>query len=255
MNIFYLCKKNIPMHISRIFFFLLLSFALVSCKNDSALTKESTTTAKSAVESNKAIPANGLDGMKGGKKLNDMTTEELKEHFKDDPLMLKKLEEREKAGELNLGNEANGIPDPCSFVDAKYLARKLGASEGHIKQSQGKVSPSVANTSRSCFWRWNGAGMMIQISTNPMPEQVPNYISKSLNTKRSFGDSSLGGENSSKFVDFNGPGTINIKHEATSRYYVSKGDEYMIFIMFNGATKNYDKVVKEVTSDIIKKLN
>lgn len=246
------------MHITRILFFLLFAVPYVSCKSDSKATQgEAPSDSEVITTKSDLSQSKNMNGDLSTKKLNDMTTEELKEHFKDDPMMLKKIKERENEVDQEVGDyqHPNGIPDPCSFVDAKYLVKKLGASEGHVKKSVGKLSPGAEKTSRSCFWKWNGGGMLVQISTNPMPEEVPNYISKSLNTKRSFGDSNLGSNASSKFVDFKGPGTYNIKHEATSRYYVSKGDDYMIFVMFNGGNKNYDKVVREITTNIFKELN
>lgn len=172
----------------------------------------------------------------------------------------KKYWENNKSSEVSkvetrTNKSDNGIPDPCTFVDAKYLAKKLGASEGHVTKKHGKLVPGAEKHSSSCFWKWNNGGLMIQISTNPMPEEVPNYISKVLTSKKSFGDSNPDNESNSKFINFSGPGTINIKHQESGRYYVSKGDDYMIMIMFQGKKKNYDKIVNELASKIFKTLN
>lgn len=245
---------------------LLLMLIVVSfgCKNESSVAKDtSSTVQKTEVQNNtknqdQFPPAGGgMVSKVSAKDIDNMSVDELKEHFKNDPSMLKKIEEREKAGETigkDVGKKENGISDPCAFVDSKFLASKLGASEGHVKEKRGKLSPGADKTSRSCFWKWNNGGLMIQISTNPMPDELPNYISKSLNAKKAQGDSNLDSESKSKFVDFKGPGTMNIKHQESGRYYVSKGDDYMIMIMFQGKKKNYDKLVSQISSKILNSL-
>lgn len=225
--------------------FTLLLFVIlvcIGCKSDPSVSKEQASSVNT----------------ESSKDLKDMTAQELKEHFKDDPQVLEKIRQRQNSGgdlsDFYQSKNESGIPNPCSFVDAKFLASNLKASEGHVTEKQGKMSAGIAKTSRSCFWQWNNGGLVIQISTNPMPDDLPNYISKFLTTKKSFGDNNLDGEHKSKFIDFEGPGTMNIKHQESGRYYVSKGDDYLIMLMFQGKKKNYDRLVSKISSNILKSL-
>lgn len=243
------------MHSNIIAVLLLVVFTFLSCKSDPSVSTEKSSNTSNKMEVEKS---NVVETKKANTKMaKSIDFDKMKAQYKDDPAMLKKIEEKERLNkeESNVVKKVNGIPDPCSFVDAKYLAKKLSASEGHVTQKAGKLVPGAEKHSRSCFWKWNNGGLMIQISTNPMPEEVPNYISKVLNSKKSFGDSNPDSESNSKFVNFSGPGTINIKHQDSGRYYVSKGDDFLIMVMFNGKKKNYDKVVNEIASKIMKEFN
>ena len=88
----------------------------------------------------------------------------------------------------NLNSE--GIPDACDLLTTKTIARYVRQPAESIFLADGS-SPQNPKA-RACFFKWDGsdlanAGVMVQLQKNPVQEDVPEYFTYLISSKKDRG--------------------------------------------------------------------
>ena len=150
------------------------------------------------------------------------------------------------------------IPTPCNLLNEKEVSEAFGVYEADVVESDGKRRSKGNENSKSCFWRWQGGGVLVQISQNPLPDEVNDWSTRYIDTKKSTGEHNVSGSTSEKFLykDFSGPGKHNVYNEQLSRYYSTQGEDFIVTLIFNGdMTKKKELgLAKDLMARIFKKI-
>ena len=218
-----------------------LSLLIFSCKQDP----------KSSESGNNETP---VDLVSKGQRYQDSLKIVNKLKSKDQPVTAEIVQKLLNEGETKIivPKDENGfsIPNVCSILKEEDIAAAFGISASDIRESSGNRGNVPGDTSKSCFWRWSNSGLLIQVSTNPLPEEVTDWGTRYINTKKSTGERMMGeNEGSYIFKDFDGPGKHNIYNDELGRYYSAIDEDYIVALIFNG---NFDSKKKlEIASDLM----
>lgn len=214
------------------------SLLLFSCKNDP---KEMVSSDDKSIEGS----SYSKDSMQVAQKLRmsgeEVTPEKIKEILSDTGVAAK-----------------DQLPIACDLLKAKLVADEFDVREANIIVSDGKRRNEGNQNSRSCFWRWTGGGILIQVSQNPLPDEIPNWTEKYMSAKKMQGERNIedGKPVKYKFENFNGPGTDNLYSHELGRYYSVYKDKYVVSLVFNGnmdpkkQLKISQKLLKSVFSNM-----
>lgn len=149
------------------------------------------------------------------------------------------------------------IPIPCDMLTELEVSKAFDVSEVDVVETDGKRRSQGNENSKSCFWRWTGGGVLVQISQNPLPDEVNDWCTRYINTKKSSGEHNMNGSKSEKFLykDFNGPGKHNVYNEQLGRYYSTLGEDFIVTMIFNGdySKKKELGLAKELMSSVFGK--
>jgi len=150
------------------------------------------------------------------------------------------------------------IPSACEMMNEATLQSilKISGSAVNIKEAN---DPS-SNSAKSCFFRWEdadtpNAGILIQIQTNPVFDEYPQYISGFVAAKLTNGETALGADKPSIFKKFTAGETVGAYSYEQSRFYWNLGNNYLFMLAFNISTLGEDKMVdigKQIVSEVNK---
>lgn len=134
------------------------------------------------------------------------------------------------------------IPNSCQLLSEAKIKEIFAITEGSVNIREAK-DPGNTGAS-SCFFKWteahvDNAGMFIQISTNPVYDEFPEYISTYIATKLKDGEMTMGSNTPTKFKAFDAGGRPGAYSYNDARYFWSIGNDYLIMLAFNLPT--YDE--------------
>ena len=139
------------------------------------------------------------------------------------------------------------VPNACEMITKEALQAILNVTAGgvNIKESN---DPTTDKT-KSCFFQWDdpstpNAGILIQIQTNPVYEEYPQYISQFVTSKLNEGETVLGAGVPTKFKRFSSAGSLGAYSFDQSRFYWNLGNDYLFMLAFNLTSLNEEKMVK-----------
>lgn len=173
-----------------------------------------------------------------------------------DPVEITKiLDASEVKARQNLST-ASGIPNVCIRLTPADIADAFGIDKSIIKESNGNRSQGEISNSKSCFWRWGTEGIVIQISNNPLPDEVDDWGKRYVNTKKSTGEQMMSSTERFVFTDYDGPGKYNVYNADLGKYYSTKGEELIISLIFNGNMnkKKQLQIAKQLMETIFDKI-
>lgn len=139
------------------------------------------------------------------------------------------------------------IPNACEMISEATLQTILNISGSAVNI---KESNDPGNTSaKSCFFKWDAAdtpnaGILIQILTNPVYSEYPQYISNYVSSKLTEGETVLGAEKATRFNKFTAGGINGAYSFDQSRFYWNLGNNYLFMLAFNVSTLSEDKMVQ-----------
>jgi len=227
---------------------LVLTFTLaISCKSDPAMSKKSTSTVSTEATGNSF----SKDSMEIANKMK------ARGEKVDGDQISKKLRQRDTPA-AKVPTDGNTIPSVCELLKPKLVADQFDVREADVLVTNGKRREIGNNSNKSCFWRWTGGGILVQISKNPLPGEIPNWTGEYMNAKRNSGERNIEGGKTSKysFTDFNGPGTENLSNHDLGRYYSVYKDKFIVALIFNYnmPEKEQKKVAKELLASVFENL-
>ncbi len=153
--------------------------------------------------------------------------------------------------------EKLSIPNACELITEANIESifKLTGTAVRLKEAN---DPGNLKT-KSCFFQWDdagtpNAGILIQVSTNPVYDEFQEYISNFVIAKITEGESVLGSDAPSRYKKFSVGGSTGAYSFDQSRFYWSKGNDYLFMLAFNVTTLSEAKMVDAATA-IIEEVN
>ncbi|MCZ2100398.1 MAG: hypothetical protein LC107_02535 [Chitinophagales bacterium] len=140
------------------------------------------------------------------------------------------------------------IPQPASLVEKDVLAKTLNLKPETISSKDAKSSAGVKNIKSTFYNIQNNdvayAGVLFQISVNPVYIEAPTYISSSLDNKMEHGEV-LSSLNKKVLYKEDFAGKIRfVYNKDIGQIYWNIGDNYLMMLGFNGLLENDEDLVK-----------
>ncbi len=128
------------------------------------------------------------------------------------------------------------IPNACEMVSDAWI-------KDNLKLNVKDISIREANSDKnkffkSCFFQWEesadnpNAGILIQIQTNSVYKEFPEFIAKSIEAKRTDGEMMMDSPDPVKFQKFD-VGLDGAYSYAMKRFYWRIDDNYLFMLAFN----------------------
>jgi hypothetical protein len=147
------------------------------------------------------------------------------------------------------------IPDACSLLNEQTVGSVLGIAPASITV---KSANSGKETSNACFFKFEdpkklNGGIMVQISTNPIPAEVRNYPGMVIKSKMDTGEEAMNGE-AFKFVPFKELGVNGCASVGAGKYQWQIDNKYLFLLAFNSKHegKDQEKAAIALGQEIIK---
>ncbi len=156
------------------------------------------------------------------------------------------------------------IPNACEMITQQSIQTLMKSAGLNIRIKE--ANDPENDKAKSCFFQWDdpntpNAGILIQIQTNPIFEEYPQYISNFVAAKLSEGETVLGQDKPVKFKKFAAGSTVGAFSHEQSRFYWSLGNNYLFMLAMNLTTLNEDqmlslgeKIVEEVNKNFATKI-
>ncbi len=150
------------------------------------------------------------------------------------------------------------LKSACDLITIAQISKIMDvpAASITIKDGSSKKNPHA----RNCFFRWStadnpNAGILIQVSENPMPEEFPDWSTAYVKAQKESGANLPTGGVSYKFKDFAGVGNEGAYNFDLSRYCWNTDQEHVFTLAFNVTSIEAiqliwaEKIGKEITKN------
>lgn len=130
------------------------------------------------------------------------------------------------------------LPDVCDMLSESQVKKFLSPNADQIDIINGNRS-GLSTSSASCFFKWSdrvydASGVMIQMQSNPLPEDLPTFVSTYMYNKKYEGENSADVQGVKfKYEDFPGLEVPAIYNAQLNRYYFGYGEKYLCSVAFN----------------------
>lgn len=130
---------------------------------------------------------------------------------------------------------APALPNACSLLSEAFIAKVVNVDAAYISVKDGS---GKSPTQRSCFFRWEhegtpNSGVLVQVQTNPVPEDFPEWAKYYVAAKKTDGDKAPDGSATFVYKDFPGVGEDGAYSFGLGRYYWRTADDYLCMVAFN----------------------
>lgn len=142
------------------------------------------------------------------------------------------------------------LPNACDLITPDEVKSVLGVTEVNIKSTGNPGDVKASN----CFFKWEDpatphAGMLLQVMTNPLYDDNPEYISYLVESKLTEGESVQGSRKNLLFKETM-VGKVKVVYAIENgRVYWNVGDNYLFMLTFNIAGLQTERML-----DIARKL-
>ena len=128
------------------------------------------------------------------------------------------------------------VPNPCDLISALEIQTLLSLAEQSVL-TKAANNPGDVKV-KSCFYKWDDpstphAGMLLQIMTNPVYEDSPEYISNMMQSKLTQGETIPGSKNKLVFKESMIGKVKVIYAKENSKIFWNIGDNYLLTLAFN----------------------
>lgn len=139
-----------------------------------------------------------------------------------------------KSKETNFNKE--GIPDACDLLSTKTISRYVRQPAESIFMADG--SSPQNQKARACFFKWDGsalanAGVMVQLQRNPVEEDVPEYFTYLISSKKTDGEKDPASDTVIKYKDWPGFGDDGAYSTVAGKYVWRVNNDWAFMIAFN----------------------
>lgn len=138
----------------------------------------------------------------------------------------------EKAAAVAIGR----LPRICDHINSAFISSITGITEDAmtIKTNQ----TGSGGSALGCFFKWEdpnvaNAGTMVQVMTNPIPDEAPNFHEMFIKGKKINGEIDPQTGETVKYKDFPGYGDDGAYSSELSKYIFRDGNDYSYMIAFN----------------------
>jgi len=122
------------------------------------------------------------------------------------------------------------LPDACQLLSPSTVAKAFDVEEIYIDPIDG--NPGGTDV-RSCFYKWDDRGIMLQIQTNPMPDELPDWAAYAVANKRTTGENIMGESEPRLFKNFPGVGNDGSYNYDIGKYYWRIEHDLVLLLAFN----------------------
>lgn len=137
------------------------------------------------------------------------------------------------------------VANACNMVPLEQIAEALGLEATQLEVTDSSEKGANRKSS-SCFFKWDdfdlpNAGILFQSMRNPMPDEIPDYVIRFIESKKSTGERGID-EAPILFQDFPGIGDEGAYSTDAGKYFWRLGDKALLSIAFNtthSATEQY----------------
>jgi len=209
------------------FFLLLVVLVVISCKPDGASNANTT-------------KANDQKEIQNSKENNQKAASQSKDRNQTAKEQVSTLKTNDSKGGTQAKSQTNfnkeGIPDACDLLSAKTVAKYVRQPEGSIFLADGS-SPQNPKA-RACFFKWDGselanAGVMVQLQRNPVQEEVPEYFTYLISSKKTEGEKDPASKSVIKYNDWPGFGDDGAYSTEAGKYVWRVGNDWSFMVAFN----------------------
>jgi hypothetical protein len=128
------------------------------------------------------------------------------------------------------------IPDPCTLLSEAWIKSNLNVKDSSVTAKDGSAEKS--NIARSCFFSWAdpampNAAFMIQIFTNPAPEDLDNYPELFIQGKLSGSEMVQGQDEPVSYKKYDLHGDEGCYNDEVGYYYWRVKNDYVFWLAFN----------------------
>ncbi|MBK8626824.1 MAG: hypothetical protein IPN86_15045 [Saprospiraceae bacterium] len=136
------------------------------------------------------------------------------------------------------------LPKACELISLDEIQSALGVKDIQVKSTGNPGDVKVSN----CFFKWEDpampyTGMLLQVMTNPLYDDNPEYISYLIESKLTEGESEQGSTKNLLFKEAM-VGKVKVVYAIENgRVYWNIGDNYLFMLTFNIAGLKTEKML------------
>lgn len=137
------------------------------------------------------------------------------------------------------------VPSACQMITTGEVQKIIGTSATvMLKESNDPTNDKV----KSCFFKWNdpsmpNAGILVQLMTNPVYDEYPQYISTYVSSKLEEGEMTMDQQAPFKYKKFNAAGHDGAYSFEQGRFYWTGDANYAFMLAFNVNSFDEDDMV------------
>ncbi len=152
------------------------------------------------------------------------------------------------------------LPDACTLLSESKIASLLNLDKNSLEVKDGSNPQNLF--SKSCFYKWEdegvkNAGIMIQVMTNPVEDEAPEYLSIYISSKKTRGEQSMDSDKPFIYKDFVGIGDDGAYSYEMHKYMWRKGNDYSFLLAFNAVLTEKEEleIAKKLAVEVMKNFN
>jgi len=208
------------------FILFIMVLGIMACKSDS--TGSSTGTSETQTK-----PVEGTRAQKEGNIASSQKTTSAAGN-------LSTVNEKGKTNSATRSAQTNynveGVPDACDLLSKETIARYVGQPAESIFLADGSSAQNPK--ARACFFKWDGsalanAGVMVQLQKNPVEEEVPEYFTYLISSKKTEGEKNPASGEVMKYKDWPGFGDDAAYSTEAGKYVWRIGNDWAFMVAFN----------------------
>ncbi len=148
------------------------------------------------------------------------------------------------------------VPSSCALITEAQVEEILKTKSGvSLKEANNPQD----NKTKACFFKWEddatpNVGILIQLMTNPVYEEYPEYVQNFISNKLSHGEMEMGSNQPVAYHEFNAGGKRGAYSFQQARFYWAYNNNYLFMLAFNISTMSEAKM-KKAASKIAEILN
>ena len=137
------------------------------------------------------------------------------------------------------------VPSACQMISPNEVKEILGTSSNvTVKESNDPTNDKV----KSCFFKWNdpsmpNAGILVQLMTNPVYDEYPQYISTYVSSKLEEGEMTMDQHQPFKYKKFDAADHDGAYSFEQGRFYWTGDANYAFMLAFNVSSLDEDDMV------------
>ena len=130
------------------------------------------------------------------------------------------------------------LPFACDLVNEAQMKEILGKAEFEFEILDGNRTAQNEN-STSCFYKWfdniyDDSGVLIQLQRNPLPDEIPDYVTAMFKVKMWDGENTYqGGNETHTYTVFEGLSVPALYNTDLKQYYFGLGTQVLGMVAFN----------------------
>ena len=141
-----------------------------------------------------------------------------------------------KSGDITKARFDKSIPDACTLIKPKFIAKVMGIDEEAINIKDG--SSTKNKKARSCFFKWDSdvpnGGILVQLLKNPVEEEFADWVTSFVANKKKNGEQSFTQEGVKyTYEDWNVVGDEGAYSTESGKYIWRVGNEMVFMLAFN----------------------